>query len=56
MKEENVKHVRDGVIISPSVSGNTEDESDFQRINCKAIKIGSRLKRFQPINIKFLEP
>ena len=38
MKEEHVKCIRDGAIIAPSVSVNTEDESDFQIINLKAIK------------------
>ena len=38
MKEGHVKCIRDCVIISPSVSENTEDESDFQRFNSKAIK------------------
>ena len=38
MKEECVECARDGVIISPSVAGNTEDESYFQTINRKAIK------------------
>ena len=45
MKEEHEKRIRDDGIIAPSVSGNTEDESDFQRINRKATKSWFKSKK-----------
>ena len=44
MKEEHVKNIRNSAIAPPSVAGNTEHESDFQRINWKAIKYWFKIK------------
>ena len=45
VKEKHVKCARDGKIIAPSVAGNNEDMSKFQRINREAIKIWFKSKQ-----------